>query len=360
MQASLSACVFVLALVGAGVAPTSALASAHGPKYSLTIAEGVTTLPEYEHPDWVSAGIENSNAEVVLEIIHGGLVAGQDSGKNGHGAWVSPGPQVGDEVVFESPSRTPIARFTYDGLPTLDPTVCAGSANFSGQNSSGDVVEGSYIKNVLETPYHQSTQPVQKAFGEAQVKSLSGTTFGGNFLKPLEIGEDVKAVESLKTALANEATYTYTSETERPVGACPPVIPPPPPPPPPPLQGSLLAFPHATILSLLKSGWHDHVTINQPGTITQDLYLEGGGTLPAFAATSKHHRHKKPPPALLVAHGAVVASSAGTVPVLLKLTSKGRLKLKSAKSIKLVLITTLRTSSGEKVNLPRRIVSLRR
>jgi hypothetical protein len=357
IQANLSVCVVVLALVGAGVAPTSALASGHGPKYSLTIAEGVTTLPEYEHPDWVSAGIEHSKADVVLEVIHGGLVAGQDSGEGG--AWVSPGPQVGDEVVFESPSGTPIARFTYDGLPTLDPTVCAGSANFSGQNSSGDVVEGSYERNVLETPYHQSTQPFQKAFGEAQVKSLSGTTFGGNFLKPLEIGEDVKAVESLKTALASEATYTYTSETERPVGACPPVITPPPPaPPPPPLQGSLLAFPHATILSLLKSGWHDHVTINQPGTITQDLYLEGG-TLPAFAATSKHH-HKKPPPALLIARGAVVASSAGSVPVLLKLTAKGRHKLKSAKSVKLVLVTTLRTSSGEKVNLPRRAVSLRR
>ena len=89
----------------------------------------------------------------------------------------------------------------------------------------------------------------------------------------------------------------------------------------------MLALPHFAILSLLKSGWHDHVTINQPGTVTQDLYLEGG-TLPAFAATRKHH--KKPPPALLIARGAVVASSAGTVTVLLKLTAKGRLKLKSA------------------------------
>jgi hypothetical protein len=120
----------------------------------------------------------------------------------------------------------------------------------------------------------------------------------------------------------------------------------------------VLALAHVTILSLLKSGWHDHVTINQPGTVTQDLYLESGGTLPAFAAKSKHHR--KPPPALLVAHGAVVASSAGTVTVLLKLTAKGRLKLKSAKSLKLVLITTLRTSSGAEVNLARRTVSLRR
>ena len=77
---------------------------------------------------------------------------------------------------------------------------------------------------------------------------------------------------------------------------------------------------------MLKSGWHAYVTINQPGTVTQDLYLEGG-KLPAFAASTKPH--KKPRPALLVAHGAVVASSAGTVAVSLKLTKKGRVKLKS-------------------------------
>ncbi len=354
----MAASIFALALVGVGVAPVSALASAHGPRYSLKIEEGVTTLPQYEHPDSVSVGIESSKAEVVLEVIHGGLVAGEDTGQNGHGAWVSPGPQVGDEVIFESPRGTSIARFTYDGLPSIDPTVCAGSTNFSGQNSSGEVVEGYYVRKVLETPYHQSTQPIQKAFGEAQVKSLSGTTFGGNFLTPLELGEDVGAIESLKTALAGEATYTYVSETERPVGTCPPVAPPPPPPPPPPLGGSLLAFRHATILSFLKFGWHDSVTINQPGTVSQDLYLEGG-TLPAFAASSSHH-HKKPPPALLVARGAEVASSAGPATVLLKLTAKGRLKLKAAKTIKLVLMTTLRTSSGAKVNLARRTVSLRR
>jgi hypothetical protein len=56
----------------------------------------------------------------------------------------------------------------------------------------------------------------------------------------------------------------------------------------------------------------------------------------------------------------VVASSAGTVTVSLKPTAKGRLKLKSAKSLKAVLVTTLRTSSGAKLNLAHRTVSLRR
>jgi hypothetical protein len=348
----------LLALVGAGIAPASASASAHGPRYALKIAEGETTLPEYEHPDWISAGIENSKAEVVLEIIHGGLVTGQGSGRNGNGAWVSPGPQVGDEVVFESPSGTPIARFTYDGLPSLDPTVCAGSTNFSGQNSSGDVVEGFFVKNVLETPYHQSTKPVQKAFGEAQVKSLSGTTFGGDFLKPLELGEDVGAIESLKTALAGEATYTYTSENERPVGACP--VPPPPyaPPPPPVLQGSILKLVHVTIQKLLKSGWLTMVSINQPGTVTEGLYAEGG-TLPAYASSvSKGRKHHKLPPALLLAHGTGAATAAGTVDVLLRATSKGRSKLKHDRRVKAVLITTLHSAAGTTLTLSRRTVTL--
>lgn len=55
-----------------------------------------------------------------------------------------------------------------------------------------------------------------------------------------------------------------------------------------------------------------------------------------------------------------MASSAGTVTVSLKLTEKGRLKLKSAKNAKLVLITTLHSSSGAKINLGRHTISLHR
>jgi hypothetical protein len=199
---------------------------------------------------------------------------------------------------------------------------------------------------------------VRSNFARAQVTILSGTTFGGSFLAPLELGQTVTAAESLETPLAGGAVFDYVSENSRPVGACPVVVvPPPPPPAPPALQGTLFKLPHVTLLSLLKSGLRDRVTINQPGTVTQDIYAEGG-TLPAFAASAKHH--KKPPPALLLARGAVVASSAGTVTVSLKLTAKGRLKLKSAKSLKAVLVTTLRTSSGAKLNLAHRTVLLRR
>jgi hypothetical protein len=341
------------------VASSAAAASGHGPKYTLSIVEGATTLPEYEHPNFASASIDNSEAEIMLEVIHGGLVVGQDHGHEHHGADVSPGPQVGDEVVLESPRGTVISRVIYDGLPTMDATVCAGSTNFSGANTSGNVVEGAYVRKVLETPYHQPTEVVQKAFGEAQVKILSGTTFGGNFLVPLELGEDVNAVESLKTSLAGEATYTYRSENVRPVGACPA------PPPPvilpialPVLQGSLFKLLHTTIAKLLKSGWHNHVTINQPGTVTQDLYLVGG-TLPAFASSTKGRHHKKPP-AVLLARGSATAKSAGKVVVVVRPTKRGRHILNGAKHVKAVLITTLRSTAGVKLNLGRRTVTLHR
>ena len=211
---------------------------------------------------------------------------------------------------------------------------------------------------VLEFPYHRSPETVQKAFGLAQVKTLSGTTFGGAFLKPLELGEDVEAAESLKTSLAGEAIYEYVSETVRPVGACPtpppPVIPPPPPVLPP-LKGSITKLFSSKIGGFLKFGASDQVTINQPGTVTQDLYLVGG-KLPAFASAHK----RKLPPALLLARGSATAKTAGDVIVHLKLTNKGRARLRSAHSLKAVLITTLRSSSGAKINLGRRTISLHR
>ncbi len=345
----------LLSLLGACVfaAPAGAT-GASGPHYTLKIVEGSTTLPEYEHPNTVFGSVENSKAEVVIEVIHGGLVVGQDSEKNEWGASVSPGPQVGDEVLLESPKGTPIARVTYDGLPTIDPTVCAGSTNFSGENTAGNVVEGNYAKFVLETPYHQSTRPVRKAFGEAQVKTLSGTAFGGDFLEPLEIGDDVTAVESLKTPLADEATYTYISETERPVAACPVAPITYKPAPPPVLGGGILKLISGSIRTLLHAGARDVVDINQPGAVIQDLYLKNG-TLPASASAVKH---RKAPAALLLARGSATATAAGKVTVVLRATAKGRRRLKAHGSFRTVLITTLHASSGARITLARRSITL--
>jgi len=348
-----ASCLALLALC-AGAAPVWARSEA--PVYTLTVIEGETTLPEY--PIVQTSGSVRPNASVAVSISRGGTVIAKTNGNEG-GAWMSQVPLVGDVVTLESPIGTTVGSFVYDGLPSMAATVCAGSTNFSGENSSGQTVKGGYFNDVLLTNPYGSEQE-QTNFGRAQVTILSGTTFGGSFLAPLQLGQTVSATESLETALAGGAVFKYVSENERPVGACPPPPPPPPlPPPPPALMGTVLKLAHSTILSLLKHGWHDQVTINQPGVVTQDLYLEDG-KLPAFAASSGSHHKKKTPPALLLAHGVVTANSAGTVSLVLKLTAKGRAKLRSAKSVKVALITTLRSDSGTKLNLPRRSISLHR
>jgi hypothetical protein len=347
-------------LASCALASPAAARSSGPPVYTLRISEGETTLPE-DSIESTSGSVSNNEGQVQVSIVRGGTVVARSH--PGSNTWMSQVPLVGDTVNLELSNGTLVDSAVYDGLPTMAPTVCAGSTNFSGQNTLGETVKGEAASLVVQIEkYGSSVKEVNPQ--RAQVTILSGTTFGGSFLAPLEAGQTVTAIESLETPLASGSIFDYISESSRPVGACPPVVgggaaPPPPPPPPPALQGTLLKLPHVTLLSLLKSGLRDLVTINQPGTVTQDLYLEGG-TLPAFAATRKRSHHKKPPPALLLARGAVVASSAGTVTVSLKLTVKGRRKLKSAKSVKAVLITTLHTSSGASLSLARHVVSLHR
>jgi hypothetical protein len=336
---------------GAMLATPAVADAAHAPEYSLSIVEGADTQPE-DQILHVSGSV-HPHAQIAVSITHNGLV-NRDTGDDG-GAWLSQVPQVGDVVTLESPVGVPRGAVVYDGLPSLDPTVCAGSTNFSGQRSAGETVEGGYYTVVPHPSYY-----ARRGGGLAQVQLLSGPTFQGGFLAPLAGGETVFAVESLISPLAGGATFAYSSENDRPVGACP--VPPPPPPPPPPLAlaGSLLKLVRTSIHRLLHSGWSTHVTINQPGTIVEDLYLQHSGSVPAFAATStRKHSHRKPP-ALLLARGTATARTAGTVTVVMHLTSQGRRLLRHAHSVKVMLITTLRAHSGAKLTLERHSLTLHR
>jgi hypothetical protein len=353
-----------LALLALGAAPAGAKPPS-SPRYTLSITEGETTQPEDSiistrgkvEPE------EEPGASVAVSIIRGGIEVSRSSGDNGYAGMASI-PAPGDVVNLESPTGPNghpggkiVGSFVYDGQPAIDPTVCAGSVNFSGQRSAGQTIQGGYFSDVAG-PYGGFER--WHAF-EAQITQLSGSTFGGNFLTPLAFGETVWASESLETTLAGGAVFTYESENERPVGACPPPPPPPPlPPPPPALQGSIFKLAKTTIHKFLKSGWLDQVTINQPGTVVQDLYLQDG-KLPAFAAGKKGKHHaRKVPPAQLVARGSTTAKSAGTVNVLIRVTAKGRHLLRGRKQVRMVLITTLRSTSGAKLSLARRTVTLKR
>jgi hypothetical protein len=352
-----TACLTLLLALGALLVPVAgAGANSHNEstEYALSIVEGESTMPEdsiLHVSGWV-----HPSAQVVVSIVRGGLTVGLESGHEG--VWLSQVPQVGDVVSLESPAHHLIGSVVYDGLPSIDPTVCAGSANFSGQRSSGQTVEGGYYS--FTAPDHYGN--VHKTnLGTAQVTSLVGAGYSGSFLAPLAIGETVWATESLQTPLAGNATFTYSSENDRPVGGCPPPppAPSPPPPPPPALQGSIFKLLRTTIHKLLVSGWTSEVTINQPGTVVEDLYQQGG-TLPATASVASRRHHPRKPPATLLADGSTSAKAPGTVSVVLRATPQGRRKLKHAKRVAAVLITTLHSSSGQTLTLERRAVSLHR
>lgn len=343
-------CALLTASAAGAVLAAPAVAGEHkAPEYSLSVVEGADTQPE-DSIEQVSAGV-NSKAEVTVSLTHNGLVVEQNKGE-GH-AWLSKVPQVGDLVTFESQGFATIV--TYDGLPSLESTVCAGSTNFSGQRTAGYTVEGGYYTVGPRTSYF-----ARHNGGLAQIQVLTGSSFGGDFLAPLASGQTVYAAESLTSPLGGGATFTYSSEYDRPVGGCPPPPPPPSPPPPPlALAGAFSKFTGISIAKLLRFGWSTHVTINQPGTIIEDLY-QHSGVLPAFAATSKHMRPRKEPKALLLAQGTATAKAPGTVTVTMHLTSIGRRLLKHAHSAKVVLITTLTASSGAKLALGRHFLTLHR
>jgi hypothetical protein len=344
---------FALPAFAAGAmlaAPAVAEAPA-APEYSLSIVEGADTQPE-DPILHVSGSADHPRAEVAVSITHDGLVVDKQSGEGG--AWLSQVPQVGDVVTLESPVNVVRGAVVYDGLPSLDPTVCAGSTDFSGQRSAGQTVEGGYYTVVPHPSYF-----ARRRGGLAQVQVLSGPTFQGGFLTPLAVGETVYAVESLTSPLEGGATFTYSSEYDRPVGVCPVPPLPPPPPPPPALAGSLVKLVRTSIQRLIRSGWSTHVTINQPGRIVEDLYMHQGA-VPAFAASSKRKRAHRQPPAVLLARGTATAKAAGTFTVTMHLTPKGRRLLKHAHSAKVVLITTLTAASGAKITLERHSLTLHR
>jgi len=350
-----------VAVVAVGVfAGTASSAAAWNHGYSISIVEGVTTLPEDSILSTSASAPEH--VTVTLRILRGGAVVAQDTDEGG--AWLSQVPQVGEAVTLEAPtgSGQVVGSVVYDGLPSMEAGVCAGSTNFSGQRTPGTEVEGSFFTLVPHSSYVATRHG-----GVAQITSLVGSAFGGNFLEPLALGETVSAVERRQEPLAGGATFTYQSETQRAVGACP--VPPPPPSPPPPspaLSGSILKLRHITLARLVRFGLSDEVSINQPGTVVQDLYLQQG-SVPASASSVGHvhggHRHgrrRHKPKALLLARGSASAASPGTVRVTLDLTPQGRRRVRHAHSIKAVLVTTLHAGSGAKLSLGRRAIALHR
>ena len=212
---SLGAAVSVLALAGVGAPAASAWSDIHGKVFVLEVVEGENTVPEFGSVAKTVARTEGSDPQpqVAVSIVKNGITVYKEEGQGW--ASVPQVPQAGETVVLESPVGHVVGSAVYDGMPTIDPSTCVGSTTFEGENTSGFTVEGSYVIDSLVTPYKKSTELAQSGFQQAQVKSLTGTSFGGSFLRPIPAGATVTAEESLKTPLGGEANLPVRQRTRR-------------------------------------------------------------------------------------------------------------------------------------------------
>ena len=203
----------------------------------------------------------------------------------------------------------------------MDPTVCAGSTNFSGQRSRRRDRQGRLLSPSDSTSYgnEERVKPVSAQVHVAvrdHLRRAASST-------PLALGETVDCHRVAEDAARRRSQASPTSsENDRPVGACPP-----PPPrrrrrPRPPAGGLAVRNSRAPrSSSCCKSGWTTHVTINQPGTVIQDLYLH---TAPCRRSPRSKHKPQAAP-ALLLARGIGHSQAARHGRrSLMQLTGKGR------------------------------------
>jgi hypothetical protein len=336
-----------------GLAALPAVAAAEN-FYGISVSEGSSFSSAFSVAETSGFAEATPVHETRVTITRAGVRVAETPSGEGQFPFMTQVPQAGDVLTLESPLGTPVTSVTYDGLPTMDATVCAGSANFSGQRSPGTTLTGRYTTETYGGPE-----------GFLQVPLSSASAFAASFPVALKSGETVFAEEERNSTLAG-GSFSYYSSNSRPVGACAapaqpaaaaPVVAPLAPVLLPLLGGTVLKLSHTTIAKLLKSGWLVQVSINQPGTVIQDLYMVSG-KLPAFASR-KHKAAHNQPPAVLVARGATTVKKAGTVKVVVRATAHGRRALKHAKSVKLVLITTLRSTSGRRIDLGRHSITLK-
>ena len=147
------------------------------------------------------------------------------------GAWMSQVPQTGDVVTLESPSGTPSARWSTTACPRstrrfarAPPTSPASAPGWSRSKAA--------TYSLVASPARTASEQGGSGPGAGHEPLRLGL-FGGSFLTPLDARRRRSSRSSRsQTPLAGGAVFTYTSENDRPVGACP--APPPPPPPPPP------------------------------------------------------------------------------------------------------------------------------
>jgi hypothetical protein len=277
-------------------------------------------------------------------------------------ATISGVPAVAGDQVTVTDIDAGLARtVTMTGRPTLSSTVCGTPTTFSGTRDSGSTLWITASLNDGGSARTNVNRVRQQTFFGSE------TTFNGSFKTTLSPSWNVY----LSQAVSLSTGVTVFNEIERPVGLCPPVPAPPaaggtvtPPPSPPvvlPIKDTilpnarltlpaLLKKPTAAFRALLRGTFTDSVLVSEPGTVTQTLYLDNGAKLPKAVAAATRKK------LTVVGQGHATVKKPSIAKVTIKLSKKGRSRLRAARQTKLVLVTVVRDTAGnERVLAPTRL-----
>ncbi|MBI5106939.1 MAG: hypothetical protein HZB46_18485, partial [Solirubrobacterales bacterium] len=215
-----------------------------------------------------------------LDVVRAGSVVATSTGHE-WGTWVETLVQPGDELVYTDLDSGQAQQVTVTGRPAFDASVCGTPGSVSGtRDPDGAVDLGAYL---YFGPYGSRND-----YLEGAVTTLSGEQFAGSYPKVLAPEWRVHVTQTRKLP----GDVVFTTSTSRKVGACAPpaaapaVVPVPAPAPKPPVDtgrpaGKLdvpkAVFAPAAAFRALSAGvFTTTVTVDEPGTVTQTLYLDNG------------------------------------------------------------------------------------
>lgn len=289
-----------------------------------------------------------------LDLVRGGATVASATGP-GFVRLAPAALAAGDALVLTDVTTAASRTATFTGQPTLSAPGC-GAAGFSGTREDGSTVD-------VSAGLGADSVPTVQLFG-------AGTSFAGSFAKALRTGWSVQAAQ----ARVIDAGFTVFDAVGAVVGGtCPGVAPAAPvvvapapvvvapapvavpaavtdavPPTASLTMPVLFSRPALAYKALIGGKLTGALTVDEPGSVTQTLYLDDGATLPK--ATAAADRKKA---ATVLGTVATKVKAAGTVPVTIKVSKKGRARLRVGQT-KLALVTVVRDAAGNARTLPAR------
>jgi hypothetical protein len=350
----------ILAAAGALVAAAPASARLYVSTYTAAASDGTVqrSIDAYGYGD---AGQETHTYRV--ELLRGGAVVAADAEQ-----YYASLPDLpfgaGDQIRVTDVDTGLAKTTTVSGRPALDAGVCGTPSTFSGLRDAGATL---HLSATLDDGGSARTNVnrvrLQTFFG-------TGDTFSGSFKTTLS----PSWMTWLSQSRAIDAGFTVFTDVGRPVGTCPPAqaisapgapaaLAPAPAPKPPaiPIKDTILPFakltppasvgrPSAAYRALVAGTFTDKLLVSEPGTVTQTVYLDDGATLPkATPAAARKKAARKP---TVVAQGSVTVRKPSVVTVRIKVSKKGKARLRRARTTKLVLVTVLKDKAGNVRVLP--------